>query len=159
MYLNRIAKGSILRKCIREIHFADSYYRFDQYLNYFHFTVFQTVLRTIMRVNLNAQWGRNVERDVYLGAIFVRFFSMSVKNGLIYFEQHFLFSNKFFQYTMGFRPCQCSNDLLFQVCTIIAYVFPGIAHQVNVFFFNEYTIISIRIIIIVIVILSVIFFP
>nr|XP_050860757.1 uncharacterized protein LOC127068519 [Vespula vulgaris] len=54
---------------------------------------------------------------------------MSVENGLIYFEQHFLFSNKFFQYTMGLRPYQCSNDLLFQVCTIIAYVFPTIAHQ------------------------------
>ncbi|XP_035737958.1 uncharacterized protein LOC118448602 [Vespa mandarinia] len=66
---------------------------------------------------------------VYLVAIFVRIFIMSVASGLTYFEQHFLFSNKLFQYTMGLRPYQNSRDLLFQVCIITIYLFPGVAHQ------------------------------
>ncbi|KAL2714464.1 LOW QUALITY PROTEIN: hypothetical protein V1478_015649 [Vespula squamosa] len=78
---------------------------------------------------------KSVESCVYLGAIFVRYFNMSVTSGLTYYEQHFLYSNKFCQYIMGLRPYQSSNDLLFQVCTVTAYVLPTIAHQVNVFFF------------------------
>ncbi|XP_047360822.1 uncharacterized protein LOC124953455 [Vespa velutina] len=54
---------------------------------------------------------------------------MSAASGLTYFEQHFLFSNKLFQYTMGLRPYQNSRDLLFHVCIITVYLFPGIAHQ------------------------------
>ncbi|XP_035737957.1 uncharacterized protein LOC118448601 [Vespa mandarinia] len=54
---------------------------------------------------------------------------MSVASGLTYFEQHFLFSNKFFQCTMGLRPYQSSDDLLIQVCSVVLYGFPIIAHQ------------------------------
>ncbi|XP_047360803.1 uncharacterized protein LOC124953449 isoform X8 [Vespa velutina] len=68
---------------------------------------------------------------VFLGAICVRLFIMSAASGLTYFEQHFLFSNKFFQCTMGLRPYQSSNDLLVQVCSAGLYGFPIIAHQVN----------------------------
>ncbi|KAL2714463.1 LOW QUALITY PROTEIN: uncharacterized protein V1478_015648 [Vespula squamosa] len=57
------------------------------------------------------------------------YFNMSVTSGLTYYEQHFLYSNKFCQYIMGLRPYQSSNDLLFQVCTVTAYVLPTIAHQ------------------------------
>lgn len=105
---------------------------------------------------------RNEEEEwsegIYLRAIFVRFFSMSVSSGLIYFEQHFLYSNKFLQYIMGVRPHQSSNHLLFQVCTVNVYVLPVIAHQVIIFVFNVYLIMPIKIILINVIALRIFFF-
>ncbi|XP_035737964.1 uncharacterized protein LOC118448608 [Vespa mandarinia] len=50
--------------------------------------------------------------------------------GACFFEQHFLFSNRLVQFVLGLRPNQNSNDQLFQLCTVIAYVLPIIIHQI-----------------------------
>ncbi|XP_014613403.1 PREDICTED: uncharacterized protein LOC106791908 [Polistes canadensis] len=49
--------------------------------------------------------------------------------GLTYYENHFLYSNKLFQFIMGLRPYQNSNFQLFQLCTTIVYIVPIFVHS------------------------------
>lgn len=63
-------------------------------------------------------------------------FEMSL-NGLIYFEEHFLFSYRVVQFIMGLRPYQNSYDQLLFICVIIFYSLPMILYQVNVFLTND----------------------
>nr|KAF7411043.1 hypothetical protein H0235_013650 [Vespula pensylvanica] len=50
--------------------------------------------------------------------------------GVSFFEQHFLLSNRLVQFVLGLRPNQNSNDQLFLLCSIIAYVLPILTHQI-----------------------------
>ncbi|KAL2738169.1 LOW QUALITY PROTEIN: hypothetical protein V1477_011528 [Vespula maculifrons] len=55
--------------------------------------------------------------------------------GLIYFERHYLFSNRLVQLLIGFRPSQSLSTQLLLFCMIIVFLFPMIAHQ----FYQLYT--------------------
>ncbi|KAI4484000.1 hypothetical protein M0804_007456 [Polistes exclamans] len=57
--------------------------------------------------------------------------------GLTYYENHFLYSNKLFQFIMGLRPYQNSNFQLFQLCTTIVYMVPIFVHSLYPLFTSD----------------------
>ncbi|KAL2714432.1 uncharacterized protein V1478_015617 [Vespula squamosa] len=84
----------------------------------------------------------------------VSYFTMSAR-GVNFFEQHFLLSNRLVQFVLGLRPNQSSNDQLFLLCTIIAYVLPILVHQIFIIDFKlKTTVMELRKIIGAFVILS-----
>ncbi|KAF7388641.1 hypothetical protein HZH68_012583 [Vespula germanica] len=55
--------------------------------------------------------------------------------GVTYYEQHFLFSSRVFQFLIRTRPDQTWNEQLFLVCAVIVYVLPIVLYQ----FYQLYT--------------------
>ncbi|XP_047361017.1 uncharacterized protein LOC124953536 [Vespa velutina] len=51
--------------------------------------------------------------------------------GLVCFEQHFLFSNRIFQFLIRIRPNQSSNEQLILLCAVLVFVLPLILHQIK----------------------------
>lgn len=56
---------------------------------------------------------------------------MSLK-GLARFEEHFLFSNRLFQFLIRIRPDQNPNEQFVLLCAVLIFVLPIILYQVKV---------------------------